>query len=99
MRRLTTRISTTCSSRGFVQQQDTAPQARSGRLVVPCRLLLPLLLTVVATSFVSPRPAPAGQLRTAASGFAAQVAELSEPGGYFDADNLISNERSYLQVM
>jgi hypothetical protein len=31
--------------------------------------------------------------------FAARIAELSEPGGYFDTDNLISNERSYLQVM
>src|SRR5690348_9698649 len=25
-------------------------------------------------------------------------ADLSEPGGYFDTDNLISNETSYLQV-
>ena len=24
--------------------------------------------------------------------------ELSEPGGYFDTDNLVSNERSYLHV-
>ncbi len=31
--------------------------------------------------------------------FAARIAELSEPGGYFDTDNLISNERSYLEVM
>ena len=31
--------------------------------------------------------------------FAASVANLSEPGGYFDTDNLISNERSYLQVI
>ena len=30
--------------------------------------------------------------------FAARVAALSEPGGYFDTDNLISNERSYLHV-
>ena len=34
-----------------------------------------------------------------ASGFAATVASLSERGGYFDTDNLISNERSYLQVI
>jgi hypothetical protein len=27
------------------------------------------------------------------------VAALSEPGGYFDTDNLISNERSYLHVV
>jgi hypothetical protein len=30
------------------------------------------------------------------SAFAALVAHLSEPGGYFDTDNLISNETSYL---
>ena len=32
----------------------------------------------------------------APSPFAAQIASLSEPAGYFDTDNLISNERSYL---
>ena len=31
--------------------------------------------------------------------FAARVAALSEPAGYFDTDNLISNERSYLQIL
>ena len=31
--------------------------------------------------------------------FASRVAALSERGGYFDTDNLISNERSYLQVL
>ena len=31
--------------------------------------------------------------------FARQVRELSEPGGTFDTDNLISNERSYLHVL
>jgi len=30
--------------------------------------------------------------------FAGRVAALSEPGGYFDTDNLISNERSFLHV-
>ena len=33
------------------------------------------------------------------SGFAAQVAALSEPAGYFDSDILISNESSYEQVL
>jgi hypothetical protein len=33
------------------------------------------------------------------SGFAAQIEALSERGGYFDTDNLISNERSYLEVV
>ena len=41
-----------------------------------------------------------GGSRTAAqSSFSAQVAALSEPAGYFDTDNLISNERSYLDVV
>lgn len=31
--------------------------------------------------------------------FARLVVRLSEPGGYFDSDNLISNEASYLHVM
>jgi hypothetical protein len=31
--------------------------------------------------------------------FAADIAQLSEPAGYFDTDNLISNERSYLRVL
>jgi len=30
--------------------------------------------------------------------FATLVARLSEPGGYFDSDNIITNEQSYLQV-
>ncbi|MEZ4416853.1 MAG: hypothetical protein R3E10_13975 [Gemmatimonadota bacterium] len=33
------------------------------------------------------------------STFAALVSRLSEPGGYFDTDNLISNESSYLHVV
>lgn len=33
------------------------------------------------------------------SAFGRLVARLSEPGGYFDTDNLISNERSYLHVV
>ena len=31
--------------------------------------------------------------------FSARVAALSEPGGYFNTDNLISNERSFLHVV
>jgi hypothetical protein len=41
---------------------------------------------------------PAAQTR-APETFAARVVALSEPGGYFDTDNLISNERSYLEVV
>src|SRR5580765_8475336 len=31
--------------------------------------------------------------------FAARITQLSERGGYFDTDNLISNEKSYLHVI
>lgn len=31
--------------------------------------------------------------------FAERIASFSEPGGYFDTDNLISNERTYLHVL
>jgi hypothetical protein len=31
-------------------------------------------------------------------GFSSRISSLSEPGGYFDTDNLISNERSFLHV-
>jgi hypothetical protein len=41
------------------------------------------------------QPAPA----LGDSAFAALSARISEPGGYFDSDNLISNESSYLHVL
>ena len=52
----------------------------------------------------SPRAAYASLLVTAPqtrvdSSFAKLVQRLSEPGGYFDSDNLISNETSYLHVL
>ena len=39
-----------------------------------------------------------GEAQTPAT-FATRISTLSESGGYFDTDNLISNERSYLQVL
>jgi hypothetical protein len=46
-----------------------------------------------------PARLPAHAPQAPAQGFAATIAALSEPGGYFDTDNLISNERSYLHVV
>jgi hypothetical protein len=42
-----------------------------------------------------------GQVRNASGNvsFASRIAELSEPDGSFDTDNLISNEKSYLHVI
>ena len=66
--------------------------------MVKARLLVVAAAGMSALLLAEPQqPArpPVGDL----SSFATQVAALSEPGGYFDTDNLISNERSYLQVM
>jgi hypothetical protein len=41
----------------------------------------------------------ASQSPAAAPTLAGQIAALSEAPGYFDTDNLISNERSYLDVI
>ena len=52
-----------------------------------------LALVVATVSVMAP---PAGQVAHPRTSFAALVARLSEPPGYFDTDNLVSNERSYL---
>jgi len=63
--------------------------------------LLPALLGLASFGALCPRaarptaPPPAHE---AAVELAPLSAQLSEPGGYFDTDNLISNETSYLQV-
>lgn len=61
----------------------------------PVFLLATALVAVVALVGVR-ATRPSAQPRTT---FAAEIASLSEPGGYFDTDNLISNERSYLEVL
>lgn len=53
----------------------------------------PLMSQVAAPA----RSAPARVVRD--TGFAALVAQLSERGAYFDTDNLISNETSYLHAL
>lgn len=61
---------------------------------IPALVLLVLLL--------APRSADrreGGLAGQSPSPFGSQIASLSEPAGYFDTDNLISNERSYQQVL
>jgi hypothetical protein len=60
---------------------------------LPGAVVVGAFLLFFAGSGNAPAQAPATQT------FASQVAALSEPDGYFDTDNLISNERSYLQVI
>ncbi len=52
---------------------------------------------VVTALAVATLPAVARQAATGS--FAQTTAAISEPGGYFDTDNLVSNESSYLQVI
>jgi hypothetical protein len=53
-----------------------------------------LVLCAAGAAALLPRSAAQSQSR-----FAAQIAALSETGGHFDTDNLISNEHSYLHVL
>jgi hypothetical protein len=57
-----------------------------------------LLRLAAAFLLAVPLPQLAAQRPAARSSFAALVARLSEPGGYFDSDNIITNEASYLQI-
>ena len=69
------------------------------------RALLGLFVgALIASSRATPLAAQAAAPRAescaeAAGDFPRLVACLSEPSGYFDTDNLISNERSYLHVI
>ena len=54
-----------------------------------------LVLCAAAAVLAAVQLAPVG----ADAGFGDTIARLSEPGGSFDTDNLISNESSYLEVI
>jgi hypothetical protein len=61
-----------------------------------------LVVLVVAVQFdpgAGPPVAAAADIRISLPQFAQYVDELSEPEGYFDTDNFISNETSYLHVI
>ena len=63
--------------------------------------LIAVMAAVTSFAAFCPRDAPPAAAPPAsapASPLAPLVAQLSEPAGYFDTDNLISNETSYLQV-
>ncbi|HEV8600745.1 MAG TPA: hypothetical protein VGQ69_15395 [Gemmatimonadales bacterium] len=57
------------------------------------------LLLGVSLLLLTAAPAPAPLAARQTTEFARLVARLSEPGGYFDSDNLVSNETSYLHVL
>jgi len=56
-------------------------------------------LVGLAVVFATAPVTSVASVATQASTFASEIASLSEAAGYFDTDNLISNERSYLHVI
>ena len=66
------------------------------------RALIPAVLAIASLGASCTRerrpPAPPAPAADVEIHLAPLSAELSEPSGYFDTDNLISNETSYLQV-
>ena len=69
--------------------------ARARRYFVRMRIHARALLVVAFLTVVAPASAQLPRSLTD-SAFASLVARFSEPAGYFDTDNLISNEDSYL---
>ncbi len=78
--------------------------------LIPPRAIRRMLAPVAALVFMAgacngraaerpANPQAAAVATVAQKGFAGLIERLSEPGGYFDTDNLISNETSYLHVM
>jgi hypothetical protein len=67
------------------------------RLLTPAWACAALLAAPAAAQ--APAAPPPAAPAAGARAFGRLVASLSEPGGYFDTDNLISNERGYLHVL
>jgi hypothetical protein len=77
------------------------PQRRLCFAALPLALALALGASAAHAQVATRRAARAVRELPALSdaAWAQLVLSLSEPGGYFDTDNLISNERSYLHVV
>ena len=65
---------------------------------IQARRVMPAMLALVVVNLAVFYDSAQTQI-SGSSTFAQQIRELSEPGGTFDTDNLISNERSYLHVV
>jgi hypothetical protein len=64
------------------------------------RIFANLVLTFsLSTLLCSPKSGPAPAAAIDFQEFARLMTDLSEPEGYFDSDNFISNERAYLKIL
>lgn len=90
------RTETRDRSTGVVWRADRAPLPRRQAVAV----VVALCLIVGGCDSAPPQVTVLSAQETLdATTFAALVDRISEPGGYFDTDNLISNEGGYLNVM
>jgi hypothetical protein len=91
-------------TRKYTAETAASPGKRLRARALAVLLLLP---APSAAMFLGAAPAAAQRVSAVAprllpesiADFGPLVARLSEPGGYFDTDNLISNEASYLHVV
>jgi hypothetical protein len=72
--------------------------ARAPRALLLAASLLALGALAACRTTTRPATAPTA-VASPSPDFARLVASLSEPGGYFDSDNLVTNETSYLHVV
>jgi hypothetical protein len=75
------------------------PAGLGARWTLVQSLFLALLLTSFAGLIAFPPSRPQRQPGITFKEFARLMSELSEPEGYFDSDNFVSNEEGYLKVM
>lgn len=78
----------------FLQQRHGWQRRRAGR-----GLLGSLLIVLAVSACAPPQPQPQLIVDPQQPDIAALYTRLSEQGGYFDSDNLISNETSYLHAL
>ena len=88
---------------GYPAAVEPLPGERDVSETVVRTTRAPLLLAALLFAGCDARPASSARLRPqqalSDADFAALVERISEPGGYFDTDNLISNETGYLKVI
>ena len=84
--------------RASARNLEHNPQPEKG-YSVPMIRNIAVLSSLVVLLQIGARPAAAPVVEISRTQFAQYIEELSEPEGYFDTDNFISNETSYLHVI
>lgn len=77
---------------------STIAKPRNAALAV-AGLTIILLVGAAAVPWSREQPRAAGDIQVSTGQFSRYIEQWSEPEGYFDSDNFISNETSYLHVI